>query len=98
MKEFDDGLPARKFDNVRRQRHLSVCSSLSLCLLHHCILGVFHPHPLLLRSQTRPQFQFVNFTEVASKSNNLEVDFAVRALMEIPEQYLTSASNACLRP
>jgi len=48
MEEFDDGIPARKFDN----------------------------------------FQFVNFNKVMYRSENREVDFAVAALQEIPEQFL----------
>mmetsp|Transcript_3799 Transcript_3799/g.9493 ORF Transcript_3799/g.9493 Transcript_3799/m.9493 type:complete len:509 (-) Transcript_3799:566-2092(-) len=52
MREFDDALPARRFDN----------------------------------------FQFVNFTEIAAgplrhDPPRMEAQFALRALMEIPEQY-----------
>ncbi|MCL7040129.1 hypothetical protein MKW94_024044, partial [Papaver nudicaule] len=50
MKEFDDNIPARAFDN----------------------------------------FQFVNFTEIMSKSSpekRKETEFALSALMEIPSQY-----------
>ncbi|XP_019185590.1 PREDICTED: E3 ubiquitin-protein ligase RGLG2-like isoform X1 [Ipomoea nil] len=50
MKEFDDNIPAREFDN----------------------------------------FQFVNFTEIMSKSvpqSRKETEFALSALMEIPSQY-----------
>ena len=32
-------------------------------------------------------FQFVNFYKVLSRAENREVDFAVAALMEIPEQF-----------
>lgn len=48
MREFDDKLPQRKFDN----------------------------------------FQFVEFHSVMSKAENREVDFAIAALTEIPEQYM----------
>lgn len=47
MEEFDDGLPARKFDN----------------------------------------FQFVDFYKTLSRAENREVDFALAALMEIPDQF-----------
>ena len=49
MHEFDDGLPARRFDN----------------------------------------FQFVEFNKIYGNqySENPDVDFAVNALMEIPEQF-----------
>jgi len=47
MRDFDDGLPTRKFDN----------------------------------------FQFVDFHSVTVKSKNIEVDFAMHALMEIPDQF-----------
>lgn len=47
MKEFDDGLPQRKFDN----------------------------------------FQFVNFHEVMTRSENPEAAFAISALQEIPDQF-----------
>jgi E3 ubiquitin-protein ligase RGLG len=33
-------------------------------------------------------FQFVNFYKVISQAENREVDFAIAALMEIPEQFL----------
>jgi E3 ubiquitin-protein ligase RGLG len=32
-------------------------------------------------------FQFVNFFKVLSRAENREIDFAVAALMEIPEQF-----------
>ena len=59
MREVDDALPARKFDN----------------------------------------FQFVNFTEVAASTAHAplaqrEALFALRALMEIPEQYRVSHAPA----
>jgi len=47
MKEFDDGLPQRQFDN----------------------------------------FQFVNFHEVMTRSENPEAAFAISALQEIPDQF-----------
>ena len=49
MEDYDDGLPARRFDN----------------------------------------FQFVNFNEVMSKPRveNYDVEFAVAALQEIPDQF-----------
>ena len=50
MEEYDDGLPARKFDN----------------------------------------FQFVNYTNIVANTHNEDPDtvFALRALMEIPDQFL----------
>ncbi|KAK9038276.1 hypothetical protein V6N11_023156 [Hibiscus sabdariffa] len=59
MKEFDDNIPARAFDN----------------------------------------FQFVNFTEIMSKSiapTRKEMEFALAALMEIPSQYKATIEHNIL--
>jgi len=71
METFDDGLPKRKFDNVR-------VPSQRPTLIH----SLAH-HGWMVRAV---QFQFVNFNEVM-ESETPDVAFALRALMEIPEQF-----------
>lgn len=86
MREFDDNIPARAFDNFqasicRRKIHL-YCIILKFVLF----LSFWSYYPKLLFFP----FQFVNFTELMSKNldrSRKEAAFALAALMEIPSQY-----------
>lgn len=76
MKEFDDNIPARAFDNIQvknfQNHHSKNDRVLNICLS---------------RKFTHFRMQFVNFTEIMSKDIPLaqrEAEFALWALMEIP--------------
>ncbi|MBA0799676.1 hypothetical protein Gohar_010178 [Gossypium harknessii] len=90
MKEFDDNIPARAFDNFQVYSELCTRSFMFdiTCLFfqwyhHHAsVTKVFHLALLFLK--------FVNFTEIMSKNTSpsrKETEFALAALMEIPSQY-----------
>lgn len=77
MKEFDDNLPERAFDNfqVRIRQGNPVLSGDELLQFPHIF-------PML--------YQFVNFTDIMSRNveqSRKEAEFALSALMEIPTQY-----------
>ena len=78
MHQFDDNIPARSFDNFQ-VIVLQIMSSIQLNNLVQNNIGM------------EVYFmQFVNFTEIMSKSiaaERKEAEFALSALMEIPEQY-----------
>jgi E3 ubiquitin-protein ligase RGLG len=90
MKQFDDNIPARAFDNFQACSNFKAYSvyafndakldfSLSLLL---CLV------------------QFVNFTEIMSKNTDRsrkEAEFALSALMEIPSQYKATLELNILR-
>lgn len=80
MEEFDDHLEARR-----------VCLfSFSPCTHPMLLLLVMHSSPLLLLLLPQfDNFQFVNFNAVMTKPRveNYDVEFAVAALQEIPDQW-----------
>ncbi|KAI8543818.1 hypothetical protein RHMOL_Rhmol08G0248700 [Rhododendron molle] len=87
MREFDDNIPARAFDNfqasIRRRKIHLYCSIILKFVL---FLSFWSYYPKLLFFP----FQFVNFTELMSKNldrSRKEAAFALAALMEIPSQY-----------
>ncbi|KAI7743791.1 hypothetical protein M8C21_004836 [Ambrosia artemisiifolia] len=74
MKEFDDNIPARAFDNFQ--------ASLIIMFVALPTLAQFESYS--------PWSPFVNFTDIMSKNTNSsrkETEFALAALMEIPSQY-----------
>ena len=80
MHQFDDNIPARSFDNFQ-VTFLQIISNMQQNILIH-----------KWTSMTLHFFflQFVNFTEIMSKSiaaDRKEAEFALSALMEIPTQY-----------
>eukprot|EP00163_Fabomonas_tropica_P018236 TRINITY_DN324_c0_g1_i2.p1 TRINITY_DN324_c0_g1~~TRINITY_DN324_c0_g1_i2.p1 ORF type:complete len:443 (-),score=119.12 TRINITY_DN324_c0_g1_i2:205-1533(-) len=83
MKEFDDGLPKRKFDNVRIS---ALLLPLPLSLSLFPLLSLTHTHTFSLPSPLH-QFQFVNYHEVTANAKFPEPAFAIAALQEIPDQY-----------
>lgn len=84
MKEFDDNIPTRSFDNFQvgneyRSDFRFLFSPLQLLTLLCTVLF-----------QNWKFAQFVNFTEIMSKNipqSRKEAVFALAALMEIPLQY-----------
>lgn len=88
MREFDDNIPARAFDNFQASFH----SYLDIILLYFgaCIFLLIIGQCLIENQSVLLALQFVNFTEIMSKNmdrSRKEAEFALAALMEIPSQY-----------
>jgi E3 ubiquitin-protein ligase RGLG len=78
MHQFDDNIPARSFDNFQ---------VIVLHILFNIQLNILVQNNIGMDIHF---MQFVNFTEIMSKSiaaDRKEAEFALSALMEIPEQY-----------
>lgn len=86
MKQFDDNIPHRKFDNFQ-VKYYKPRIAISLFLLRDMIDDD--------NCNTLPFSQFVNFTEIMSEHKDAakkEAAFALAALMEIPFQYKATLS------
>jgi E3 ubiquitin-protein ligase RGLG len=78
MKQFDDNIPSRAFDNFQ------VLSSFFLIDLLSASTEISYAFCYFLL------LQFVNFTEIMLRNipdSKREAEFALAALMEIPSQY-----------
>lgn len=84
MRQFDDNIPSRAFDNFQV----------------NCIAVLWkHDTPYFLsnmiNTNTAGGMQFVNFTQIMSRpipASKKEAEFALSALMEIPEQFKAAMS------
>lgn len=88
MKEFDDNIPAREFDNfqVSLSWHLEFSKFYCFYLHVYCYWKILDWKLFCYVAF----LQFVNFTEIMSKNvapSRKETEFALTALMEIPSQY-----------
>ena len=80
MHQFDDNIPARSFDNFQ-----VIVLPIIYNTQQNVLVQKINMHGRILHFM-----QFVNFTEIMSKSiaaDRKEAEFALSALMEIPTQY-----------
>ena len=85
MKQFDDNIPHRKFDNFQVKYYKP---RIAISLFFLCDMIDDNCNTLLFS-------QFVNFTEIMSEHKDAakkEAAFALAALMEIPFQYKATLS------
>lgn len=83
MREFDDNIPARAFDNFQVS---IVCFYSGTCFCY-CLKCLTQSEKCYFCTLI---LQFVNFTDIMLKNmdrSRKEAEFALSALMEIPSQY-----------
>ena len=88
MREFDDNIPARAFDNFQVSRGALLPFFINKDMLAYPMTG--NLRYVIFFFFWSASLQFVNFTAIMSKNvpqPRKETEFALAALMEIPSQY-----------